>query len=706
LESTTSNILIVDDDPKILEMLGAFLEQEGYRVCSASTGEEAAALPGLGEVNLALIDLRLPGQVDGHALVRDFNQRFPRMMKIIMSGMGDLDDAIAGIDEHIFAYLKKPFPSLREVRIIVQRALEQGQLERENIAYHERLAKLNRELEKTVDERSAEAIRYRDTVSYLFRISSSIATLDTVDRMLESICQALVDAGLFKRAVLLTADEGFLINFVGGAAAEESREALTRELSALRGTPLRPYEFQTAARVIGGALYVPRQPQSEMSTGTDADAWRPGDRLFFPFRRRDGRVFGFLSVSEPRDGRVPGEETIQMLHLLLSHAALHIESHEMKQQLMQHASTLERRILERTQELEESQEKFSRLVNCTSDIVYIAGEKGTVVYLNEAFRKTLGYDREDYVGRPLVSLFRELCTDNPLNRRARNSAESPEEAEGLMTVELVTRDGDKVLFEINRTPIYHAGRFRGSQGIARDVTERRALLQRLVNAERLAATGRLATGVAHEINNPLQAITSHLSVVNSKVGAESLARPNLNMIHEGIDRIRDIVRQMLDVHRPSLRQRTPTDLNRVLEEVFALTESQMEKAGVTVKTELAGDLPSVEGDPQEFYQVFLNLVLNAQEAMPNGGTLTTRTFASGTSVVCEIADSGVGIPAEHLETIFEPFFTYRASGDGTGLGLYLVRNIIQKYDGSIEAESRVGVGTTFRIKFPIAPASS
>jgi len=680
-------------------MLGAFLEQEGYRVCSASTGEEAAALPRLGEVSLALIDLRLPGRVDGHALVRDFNQRFPRMTKIIMSGMGDLDDAIAGIDEHIFAYLKKPFPSLREVRVLVQRALEQGRLERDNVAYHERLEKLNRELEKTVDERSAEALRYRDTLSYLFRISSSIATLDTVDRMLEFICQALVDAGLFKRAVLLTADEGFLINFVGGATAEESKEVLTRELSALRGTPLRPYEFHTAARMIGGALYVPRQPPTEESAGADADAWRPGDRLFFPFRRRDGRVFGFLSVSEPRDGRVPGEETIQMLHLLLSHAALHIESHEMKQQLMQHASTLERRILERTQE-------FSRLVNCTSDIVYIADEKGTVVYLNEAFRKTLGYDREDYVGRPLVSLFRELCTDNPLNRRARNSAESPEEAEGLMTVELVTRDGDKVLLEINRTPIYHAGRFRGSQGIARDVTERRALLQRLVNAERLAATGRLATGVAHEINNPLQAITSHLSVVNSKVGVESAARPNLNMIHEGIDRIRDIVRQMLDVHRPSLRQRTPTDLNRVLEEVLALTESQMEKAGVTVKTELAKDLPSVEGDPQEFYQVFLNLVLNAQEAMPDGGALTTRTFASSTKVVCEISDSGVGIPAEHLETIFEPFFTYRASGDGTGLGLYLVRNIIQKYDGSIEAESRVGVGTTFRIKFPIAPATS
>lgn len=687
-------------------MLGAFLEQVGYRVHRAATGEEAAALPELERVDLALIDLRLPGSVDGHALVRDFNQRFPRMLKIIISGKGDLDDAIAAIEEHIFAYVKKPFPSLREVGLLVQRALDQGRLVRENAAYQERLERLNRELEKRVEERAAKVIRYRDTLSHLFKVSSHIGTLETIDRMLGFICQALVDAGLFKRAVLLIADERFLINFVGGAVAEESREALMRELTALRGTPLYPYEFNTQARMIGGALYLPYQFAPAGPKGAPADIWQPGDRLFFPFRRRDGRVFGFLSVAEPRDGCIPAEETIQMLHLLLNHAALHIESHEMKQQLLDHATTLEHRILERTRELEESQEKFSRLVNCTSDIVYIADEKGTVVYLNEAFHKTLGYDREDYVGRPLASLFRELCTDNPLNRRAQKFAESPEAAEGLLTVELVARAGDKVVLEINRTPIRHAGRFRGSQGIARDVTERRALLQRLMAAERLAATGRLATGIAHEINNPLQAISSHLSVVASKVHEEVAVRPNLDMIREGIGRIRDIVHQMLDVHRPSPQQRTPTDLNRVLEEVLALTESQIVKAGVKVKVDLAKELPPVEGETQEFYQVFLNLILNAQEAMPQGGTLTARTFVSGEEVICEISDTGVGIPAEHLETIFEPFFTYRASGDGTGLGLYLVRNIIEKYDGSIEVDSQVDVGTTFRMKFPAATAAS
>jgi signal transduction histidine kinase len=277
-----------------------------------------------------------------------------------------------------------------------------------------------------------------------------------------------------------------------------------------------------------------------------------------------------------------------------------------------------------------------------------------------------------------------------------------QEAAGLLTVELVTHSGDKVVLEINRTPIRLSGNFRGSQGIARDVTEKRALLQRLVAAERLVATGRLAAGVAHEINNPLQAISSHLSIVASKVGQEKTVRPNLDMIRESIDRIRDIVRRMLDVHRPSPQQRAPTDLNRILEDVLSLTENQLIAGGVKVKKELSAEIPSVDGESHEFHQVFLNLVLNAQEAMPRGGTLTVRTLASGAEVICEISDTGVGIPQEHLETIFEPFFTYRTSGDGTGLGLYLVRNIIQKYEGSIEVESQMGEGTTFRIKFPVS----
>ncbi|MBM3324970.1 MAG: response regulator, partial [Calditrichaeota bacterium] len=620
MEARIPTILVVDDDPQILSVLESFLLQEGYRVWVATTGEEAAERTDLNEVDLALIDLRLPGEMDGHALVRDFNRRFPRMLKVIISGMGDLNDAITAIEQQIFAYLKKPFPSLREVSLLVQRAFEQVRLARENLAYQERLENLNRDLEKTVERRTAEVVRYRDTLSYLFRISSHIATLETIDRMLEFICQALVDAGLFGRAVLLTADERFLINFIGGAVAGQSNEILLRDLALLRGTPLRPYEFHTRPRMIEGAYYLPYEV-GVASQFPDAGQWRAGDRFFFPLRRADGRIFGFLSVEQPRDGRVPDEETIRMLQLLLTHAVLHIESHEMKQQLLHHASTLERRILERTRELEESQEKFSRLVNCTSDIVYITDEKGVIVYLNEAFQRTLEYEREDYVGRSLATLFAELCTDNPINRRVKAFAETPESAEGLLTAELVSRRGDKILLEINRSPIWHAGHFRGSQGIARDVTERQALLQRLVGAERLAATGRLSAGIAHEINNPLQAISSHLSLVASKVGEESNVRKNLDMIRESIDRIRDIVRQMLDVHRPSPPQRAPTDLNRILNDVLSLAENQLTKSGVKVKKELDSGLPFVDGESQEFHQVFLNLVLNAQEAMPRGGIL-------------------------------------------------------------------------------------
>jgi two-component system NtrC family sensor kinase len=268
-------------------------------------------------------------------------------------------------------------------------------------------------------------------------------------------------------------------------------------------------------------------------------------------------------------------------------------------------------------------------------------------------------------------------------------------------LELLTRQGDKRIFEINRALIRQGSDFVGTQGIARDVTEHRALLKRVMTSERLAATGRLAAGIAHEINNPLQAIFSHINAVKDNAGDNKVVLDNALQIGEGIDRIRTIVRGMLDLHRTQSAATVDVDLNSLVEKVLALTAKQLRTAAVEVKTSLAASLPSIKGAPSELQQVLLNLVLNASDAMPDGGSLFIETSADATHAEVVVRDSGVGIAPDIQRKIFEPFFSSRQGGGGVGLGLYLSKNIIEIHQGSIQVESQERKGTTFRIRLPL-----
>ena len=297
-------------------------------------------------------------------------------------------------------------------------------------------------------------------------------------------------------------------------------------------------------------------------------------------------------------------------------------------------------------------------------------------------------------------MFEELATDNPTNRRAIQALESFSGEHIIHHVELLSRQGDKRLLEINRTVVRQGGDIRGSQGIIRDISEQRALLQQLISAERLAATGRLAAGVAHEINNPLQAISSHLSSAVKKFKNNEDPSKNVELITEGIDRIRQIVRGMLDMHRGPSLTAAPVNLNDIVHKVISLVGKQLREADVEHILTLDPELPPIDGSTQEIQQVILNLILNAIEAMPDGGQLTIGSVVRDQFVELSIKDTGVGIPQDHLSQIFEPFFTYKSTGTGTGLGLYLSKNIMDLHHGTISVASEKGIGACFTLSFP------
>ncbi len=223
-----------------------------------------------------------------------------------------------------------------------------------------------------------------------------------------------------------------------------------------------------------------------------------------------------------------------------------------------------------------------------------------------------------------------------------------------------------------------------------------------MRSEKLASIGRLAAGIAHEINNPLTSVLTFSSLLLRK--AEEGQRERLEIIVKETTRCREIVRELLNFARQSEPRKEPCNINRIIENALSLTKNQLKVSEnyVTMVKEL-GDLPPLQADPDQMLEVFINMIINAIDAMPKGGELRTRTrlLENEKSIEIRVIDTGQGIPKENLEKVFDPFFTTKEAGKGTGLGLAVIYGIIEAHNGSIDVESEVGKGTTFIIKLPV-----
>ena len=242
-----------------------------------------------------------------------------------------------------------------------------------------------------------------------------------------------------------------------------------------------------------------------------------------------------------------------------------------------------------------------------------------------------------------------------------------------------------------------------SERLEEMVEERTEELQyahaRLIQSEKLAATGRLAASVAHEVNNPLQGISNYLYLISQRVAGDDPLHKDLDMVKLGFDRIAEIVRRLRAFYSPAGEGMEPTDVNGVVERVLALVGHQFSLGNVKVKTELAEQELQVLGSAGQLEQVLINLALNAQEAMPQGGELMVRTTRRDNVVQLRVSDTGHGMSEEEMGELFKPFYGGKG-GTGLGLGLWISHNIIEGHGGSIEVESQVGEGTTFTISLP------
>jgi signal transduction histidine kinase len=243
----------------------------------------------------------------------------------------------------------------------------------------------------------------------------------------------------------------------------------------------------------------------------------------------------------------------------------------------------------------------------------------------------------------------------------------------------------------------------GTLLLIEDITDRVRLEEQLQISEKMASIGLLAAGVAHEVNTPLTGISSFTQMLLEGADPTDPKTVLLEKIERQTFRAAKIVNGLLNLSRPgsATNERCETDLNAVIGDVFSLLEHQFEVGNIKVRRELAPVPVPVLGIEHQLQQVFLNLFLNARDAMPSGGWLSVATRVEGDRVVAEIADTGSGIPSEQIARIYDPFFTTKAIGRGTGLGLSITYGIVREHEGTILCDSAVGQGTRFTLMLPL-----
>ncbi|HEX3702326.1 MAG TPA: ATP-binding protein [Vicinamibacterales bacterium] len=345
-------------------------------------------------------------------------------------------------------------------------------------------------------------------------------------------------------------------------------------------------------------------------------------------------------------------------------------------------------------------------------VVFDADER--IVRWNRALEGFYGFTRESAVGRTLGELF-----DQPFVEALRAAREEYPYGATLYRVPLSSRQpagrdgtGDARLL-VNatemplQTPEGDASAVAGTILLLEDITGHVRLEEQLQISEKMASIGLLAAGVAHEVNTPLTGISSFTQMLLEGADPADPRTVLLEKIERQTFRAAKIVNGLLNLSRPgtSNKERVLVDLNAVITDVFSLLEHQFEVGRIKVRRELAVNPVLVSGIEHQLQQVFLNLFLNARDAMPSGGWLSVATRLDGEQAVAEIADTGSGIPSDQLSRIYDPFFTTKDIGRGTGLGLSITYGIVREHDGAIHCDSAVGQGTRFTLTLPPAVAA-
>ncbi len=404
---------------------------------------------------------------------------------------------------------------------------------------------------------------------------------------------------------------------------------------------------------------------------------------YLPFRIKE-HTLGYLGLGKTRDGDYLSSEDIDLLQTIAGYVSIALENARLYESLEM-----------RAREYQALRDFSQNIIESISAGVLACNLEGTVEAWNSALERLYGLSRSEALGRTLEAIFpAELRTE--LSR-----VSDPHHTLNLYKFRLRNAEDRALIVNLSVVPLIgNENQVIGQLLIFTDLTERVNLEDQLMQAEKLSSIGLLAAGVAHEVNTPLAVITSNAQLLMRQMDPEDPRTRTLDKIVTQAFRASEIANNLLKFSRVGGGEFSDLDVNRVISESLSLVEPMLKAAKITVSSQLKSLLPPVYGNAGKLQQVFMNLIMNARDAMPRGGELTISTETENSAVQVEVSDNGVGIPADQLNKIFDPFFTTKGTSRGTGLGLAVTYGIIREHSGAIQVDSVVGRGTTFRLEFP------
>ncbi|CAM2066628.1 PAS domain S-box protein [Sulfidibacter corallicola] len=513
---------------------------------------------------------------------------------------------------------------------------------------------------------------------------------DSVDRMIygerfESL-KELVDFSGINRAD--TRIEAFLTHIVHRLARAFAIETVAAYLGVDGVKAFRAVDEANPYK----ALVIDELPEAllagDLLRGVDVDAFRlqqdKREALVPEAYICPIRVSGSLAaliVFELRDGGRLTPEEYRLLRSMLDQCGVLMENMELYANINQKAQDI--------MQLKESNENIiesSRLGILTTDEMERAGS------CNSAFADLVGRPRDQILGLTFDELFSRLKVTS------RQSVKFGVNTEAHFTNER----GEDLILEIQKTALKtKENEVYGTLYLVEDIREKKRISLNMMQQEKLASIGLLAAGVAHEINTPLTGITSYSQFLSGDSGLTEEQRELLGLIQAQSQRAAHIVASLLNFSRKESEPKGPVDVAEVLRQTIKFLSHQLQKANVEVTMELPAESPPIEGYANPLQQVFVNLIVNAMDAMPEGGGLWIQMMVRRRVIELIFRDEGVGMDATTRRHIFDPFFTTKEVGKGTGLGMSVVYNIMQEHQGSIEVDSQPGKGATFRLRFPL-----
>jgi PAS domain S-box-containing protein len=427
----------------------------------------------------------------------------------------------------------------------------------------------------------------------------------------------------------------------------------------------------------------------------EIEFWRDAGLYYFvPCVAKDGTI-AVLALGRKNSGEPLSSEDMALLAAVAGQIATALENARLYRQL--HMKAVE---IDRMRAFNEN------ILESLDDGLLVVDLNDRVVRWNSALAGLYGLSHDEANGRGLEELFDAQFVE--AIRAARRDTPAGAMLSRIPLVARGPRVGVTLIVNAAVIPLRKADEAGdapvGTIVIVEDITARVQLEEQLRISEKMASIGLLAAGVAHEVNTPLTGISSFTQMLLEGADPQDPRTRLLEKIERQTFRAAKIVNGLLTLSRPASADKALIDVNIIITDVIALLEHQFETHRIRVRRDLGETPAMVLGQEHKLQQVFLNLFLNARDAMPKGGWLSVSTRLDAGKVVAEVSDTGSGIPSEYLARIYDPFFTTKAIGQGTGLGLSITYGIVREHDGGIDCESVMGQGTKFILSFPAVQA--